>query len=56
MKILSRPKAEKVMPYDDYNSTPPRKDGIIGTITTQFGNPAPRHGWKLLISYGKIKF
>ena len=45
MKIMS------IKPYDDYNNTPPRSDGVIGAVTTQIGNPAPRHGWKILIEY-----
>lgn len=42
-------KKRKITAFDDYNSTPPRWDlEVIGSITTQFGNPAPRHGWKLV--------
>lgn len=36
---------------DDYNQTIPTSQTVIGTITTMFGNPAPRHGWKLIIVY-----
>ena len=35
------------MVYDDYNSKFPLDQNIIGTITTQIGNPAPRHGYKI---------
>lgn len=45
MKIMS------IKPYDDYNATPPRSDGIIGTVTRQIGTSAPRNGWKILIEY-----
>lgn len=34
--------------YDDYNSNIPKCQNVIGTLTTQFGNPAPRHGWKII--------
>ena len=34
--------------YDDFNCKIPKMQDIIGTITTQFGNPAPRHGWKII--------
>lgn len=27
---------------------PPERQGIVGSLTTQFGNPAPRHGWKII--------
>ena len=36
------------MVYDDYNSKFPQDQNIIGTITTQIGNPAPRHGFKIV--------
>lgn len=36
------------MIYDDYNSKFPQDQNIIGTITTQIGNPAPRHGFKIV--------
>lgn len=35
---------------DDYNQTPVR-GGAIGTVTTQFGNSALRHGWKIIEIY-----
>ena len=38
------------MIYDDYNSKFPQDQDIIGTITTQIGNPAPRHGFKIVDS------
>lgn len=34
--------------YDDYNSKFPQEQDVIGTITTQIGNPAPRHGFKIV--------
>ena len=37
--------------YDDYNSIIPKNQELIGTITTQFGNPALRHGFKILEIY-----
>ena len=38
------------MIYDDYNSKFPQDQDVIGTITTQIGNPAPRHGFKIVES------
>lgn len=32
---------------DDYNQRIPVDQDVIGTVTTQFGNPAPRHGYKI---------
>ena len=32
---------------DDYNQRVPQDQDVIGTVTTQFGNPAPRHGYKI---------
>ena len=42
-----------IYPYDDYNSLlpPPSKRNYVGTVTPQFGNPAPRHGWKIIEVY-----
>ena len=39
--------------YDDFNSKIPRGGGqdVCGTVTTQFGNPAPRHGYKVIEIY-----
>lgn len=44
---------KKILAYDDYNGTlpPPHKQGYIGTLTPQCGNPAPRHGWKIIEVY-----
>ena len=41
---------KKIMLIDDFNGKipPPGRQGIVGAITTQFGNPAPRHGWKII--------
>ena len=42
----------KVHPIDDYNGMKIHWGGATsGTLTSQFGNPAPRHGWKLLLEY-----
>ena len=41
-------KVAEPMIYDDYNSKFPQDQNIIGTITTQIGNPAPRHGFKIV--------
>jgi DNA (cytosine-5)-methyltransferase 1 len=38
------------MIYDDYNSKFQQNQEVIGTITTQIGNPAPRHGFKIVES------
>lgn len=32
---------------DDYNQRIPKNQDVIGTVTTQFDNPAPRHGYKI---------
>lgn len=32
---------------DDYNQRVPQDQDVIGTVTTQFGNLAPRHGYKI---------
>lgn len=32
---------------DDYNQRVPQDQDVIGTVTTQFGNPAPRYGYKI---------
>ena len=34
--------------YDDYNSKVREDQNTMGTITTNIGNPAPRHGYKLI--------
>ena len=44
-------RVKTIQPFDDYNNSPPRRDGIVGTITTMFGRDSLRHGWKLLIEY-----
>lgn len=38
----------RAIPYDDYNSRVPSELGYVGGVTTQWGNPAPRHGWKVI--------
>lgn len=37
--------------YDDFNSVVPCEQGVIGTVTIQFGNKALRHGWKIIEVY-----
>lgn len=39
---------KKIIIYDDYNSKVPQNQDVIGTVTTQFGNSAIRHGFKLI--------
>ena len=40
---------KRIIVYDDYNSKIYDRVGkIIGTITTNIGNPAPRHGFKII--------
>jgi hypothetical protein len=41
---------KKIIVYDDYNGKipPPERQNVVGAITTQFCNPAPRHGWKVI--------
>lgn len=34
--------------YDDYNQRCPKNQNIIGTITTNIGNSAPRNGYKII--------
>jgi hypothetical protein len=48
---------KKIVVYDDYNSKIYDLGGrIIGTITTNFGNPAPRHGMKIIEIYEVIHY
>lgn len=42
-------KKEQII-IDDYNQRIPENQEVIGTITTQIGNPAPRHGLKIVES------
>lgn len=44
-------KSKVVLIYDDFNIRFPQNQHIIGTITTQFGNPSPRHGCKIIEIY-----
>lgn len=41
---------KRIIVYDDYNSKVYDREGgdMIGTITTNIGNPAPRHGFKII--------
>ncbi|MDD7030083.1 MAG: hypothetical protein PUI49_11140 [Prevotellaceae bacterium] len=41
----------KQHPFDDYNQTLHLFATTVGTLTPQWGNPAPRHGWKIMIEY-----
>ena len=43
----------KVIIYDDYNQNIPKNQDVIGTITKQFGNTAPRNGWKIIETMAK---
>ena len=42
---------ERHIVYDDYNSRIPADQDVVGGVTTQYGNPALRHGNKLLIIF-----
>lgn len=49
-------KKHKILLLDDYNGKVymnPNK--VFGCVTTQFGDIAPRHGWKIIVVYGKTK-
>lgn len=37
--------------WDDYNECFPKDQDVIGTITTQIGNPSPRHGFRIIEVY-----
>ena len=37
--------------WDDYNECFPKDQDVIGTITTQIGNPSPRHGFRIIEIY-----
>ena len=42
-------KCEKqIIVYDDYNSKIYGRGDLIGTITTNIGNPSPRHGFRIV--------
>lgn len=41
--------------YDDYNSTISKDQDSIGTITTNIGNKAPRHGYKLIEKTNQLR-
>lgn len=43
------PKIIEPIIFDDYNQRIPENQDYIDTITTQFSNPAPRHGYKIII-------
>ena len=44
-------KRQTAIPFDDYNSRILAESHIVGGVTTQWGNPAPRHGWKVIECY-----
>jgi hypothetical protein len=46
------PTIEEVAVWDDYNECFPKDQDVIGTITTQIGNPSPRHGFRIIEVYG----
>ena len=39
---------KKIIVYDDYNSRIYGGGQLIGTITTNIGNPSPRHGFRIV--------
>ena len=39
---------KRIIVYDDYNSKIYGGGELIGTITTNIGNPSPRNGFKLI--------
>jgi hypothetical protein len=45
------PTIEEVAVWDDYNECFPKDQDVIGTITTQIGNPSPRHGFRIIEVY-----
>ena len=44
---------KRIIVYDDYNSKI-YGGGLIGTITTNIGNPSPRNGFKLIEIYYEV--
>jgi hypothetical protein len=45
---------KKIIIYDDFNSAIPKEQSYIGSITTQIGNSALRHGYKLIEVYEEM--
>ena len=41
----------KQHPFDDFHQRIHWIGTSIGTVTQQWGNPAHRHGWRLMIEY-----
>nr|DAN11808.1 MAG TPA: hypothetical protein [Caudoviricetes sp.] len=41
----------KQHPFDDFHQRIHWNGNSIGTVTLQWGNPAPRHGWRIMIGY-----
>jgi hypothetical protein len=41
----------KKHPFDDFHQRIHWSGTCIETVTQQWGNPAPRHGWRLIIEY-----
>ena len=39
---------KQIIVYDDYNSKIYGGGELIGTITTNIGNPSPRHGFRIV--------
>ena len=51
MIILERLNMTKKHPFDDFHQRIHWSGICIGTVTQQWGNPAPRHGWRIMIEY-----
>lgn len=41
----------RMIVFDDYNQNIPSDQSVCGTITTNIGNSALRHGWKIIVMY-----
>lgn len=39
---------KKTIVYDDYNSTFPKDQNVVDTVTTMFGRDSLRHGFKII--------
>ena len=48
---LKRLNMTKQHPFDDFHQRIHWSGTCIGTVTQQWGNPAPRHGWRLMMEY-----
>ena len=45
---VTEPVHKQYIPYDDYNQKIPKNVNVIGTLTREAGNPAPRHNYKII--------